>query len=77
MSGVGSLGYQSRETGHLPTTIVMKMVCLLMKVLKCLQVTEDVDIGFLTLATINQSIMEFIIVVIKVVTMLEILYRYQ
>ena len=40
--------------------------------MKCLQVMEEVDLGLKILANINLTIVEFIIVAIKVVTMVEV-----
>ena len=54
------------------TTTVMTMVFLMIKVLECLWVIGDVDMGLLGLANITIAIVEFIIVVIKVVTMVEV-----
>ena len=47
----------------LPLAIVTKMVFMIMKVLKCIRVMEDLDIYILIPATLPLSIMEFIIVV--------------
>ena len=48
------------------STIVTMMVFLMMKLLKCLRVMEDVDIGLLRPVTLHLVIAEFIIVVIMV-----------
>ena len=56
----------------LPPTIVTMMVFLMMKVLECLQVMEDMDIGLLRKATLPIATTDLIIVVIKVVTMVEV-----
>ena len=51
------------------TTIIM-MVFMMMKVLECLSVMEDVDICLLRQTTIPLEVLEIIIVVIEVVMML-------
>ena len=55
----------------LPPTILITMVFLMMELLNCLWVMEDVDIGLYMPSTLHLAIMEFIIVVIKVVTTIE------
>ena len=47
----------------LPTTIVMAMIFMMMKILKCLRVMEDAYIGVLIPATPPLAIVQFIIVV--------------
>ena len=47
-------------------TIVMAMVSLMMKFLKCLTVKENVDIGLLRPSTLTLVIVDFIIVVTMV-----------
>ena len=49
-----------------PTTIATTMVFLMTKVLECLWVMEDVEIGLVRPSTIPISIAEFIIVVTMV-----------
>ena len=53
----------------IPPAIVMTMVYLIMKVLECLQVMEDLDIGLLITYTLPLESVEFIMVVIEVVIM--------
>ena len=55
----------------LPPNIVMAVVFPTMKILGCMKVTEDMDIGFFIPATINLAIVEFIIVVIELVTVVD------
>ena len=50
----------------------MEMLLRMMKVLDYLQVTEEVDIGLKIPYTIPLTILDFIILVIKVVTMVEV-----
>ena len=51
------------------STTLTTVVFMIMKVLECLRVTEDLDIGLLSPATLPLAIAEFIILVIKVVKM--------
>ena len=46
----------------IPTTIIMTMVFLMIKVFECLWVMEGVDIGFLRPATLPLEIIGFIMV---------------
>ena len=56
----------------IPTTIIMTMVFLMIKVFECLWVMEGVDIGFLRPATLPLEIIGFIMVEIKVVMTVEV-----
>ena len=56
----------------IPPTNIMTMSFIIMKLLECLQVMKDVDIGILRPDTLPLTIMDFIIVVIKLVTMVEV-----
>ena len=53
-------------------TIVIVMVFMMTKVLECLWATEDVDIGLKRPSTLHLSIVEFIVLMIKMVTMVEV-----
>ena len=56
----------------IPPTIIITLVFLMMEVLECLRVMEDMDLVLNRPATLTISIMEFIVVVIKVVIMDEV-----
>ena len=60
------------RTAILPPTIVMTMVFIMMNILECLQVMEDVDVGLLIPPTLALAILEFIIMVIGVVNIVEV-----
>ena len=55
-----------------PLAIIMNMVFLLMEFLECLQVLEEVDLFLKIPVTLPLAIVEFIIMVIKVVKMEEV-----
>ena len=50
-------------------TIIMSMLFLMMELLDCFWVTEEVDLGHKRPGTLNLEIVEFIIVVVKEVKM--------
>ena len=52
-----------------PPTIVMKMVFLMLKVLGCLRLMDDIYLGINITATIPIEIVDFIDVVLKLVKM--------
>ena len=56
----------------IPSTIVMMMVFIMMKILEYMRVMKDVDIGLLRPFTLIIATMEFIIVIIEVVTMVDV-----
>ena len=56
----------------IPLAIVMTMLFMMMKLLECLKLMEDVDIGLLRPSTLPIKIVEFIIVVIELVMMIEV-----
>ena len=55
-----------------PPTIIMTMVFLIMEVLKCLRMKEETDLGINRSATLPLAIVEFILILIGVVTMEEV-----
>ena len=61
-----------KKPSIIPSTILMTMVSMMMKVLECLHVMEGVDIRLLIPSTFSPVIVEFIIVMIKVVSVVEV-----
>ena len=72
MSGDGSLVYWYQKTSHSSYNHLRTMEFMMTKVLDCLRVTEDVDIGLLIPVTIPLEIVDFIAVTTKVVMMVEV-----
>ena len=55
-----------------PPTILMNMLFMMVKVLECMKVVEDMDLSLKRSSNIFLTIVDFILLAIKVVTMEEV-----
>ena len=67
---VVNIGFE--RTAICPITIATTIEFLMMEVLECLQVTEEANLGLKIPGTLPIIIVEFIVMVIEVVTMEEV-----
>ena len=72
MIGDECLGYQSLETRHSSSHMSMTVLFMMMKLLEFLQMIQGVDTNIMIPDNIPLVIVEFIIVLIKIVMMVDL-----